>query len=157
MTENDGIFLECDEWSSNKEGYLLDTFQNFKTQGSFFERKKSCAPLNLLHFFITVFLMIGLLIKTKLPFYFCLLVTYHFIDPFTPLPCVLGYIFTFHRKLIIRTGGGIESSVCANFQPYLVRETITDRCSPFWPLEYRMRSKMECRQRRIIHCIIRWL
>ena len=135
MTENDGIFLECDEWSSNKEGYLLDTFQNFKTLGSFFERKNSRAPLNLLHFFITVFLMIGLLIKTKLPFYFCLLVTYQFIDPFTPLPHISGPHFTFHHILIILTGGGIESSVSANFQPYQVRETITDRCSPFWPLE----------------------
>ena len=140
-----------------KKDTFLIHFKFLKPKARFLREKKSSAPLNLLHFFITVFLMIGLLIKTKLPFYFCLLVTYHFIDPFTPLPCVLGYIFTFHRKLIILTGGGIESSVCANFQPYLVRETITDRCSPFWPLEYRMRSKMECRQRRIIHCIIRWL
>ena len=140
-----------------KKDTFLIHFKILKPKARFLREKKSRAPLNLLHFFITVFLMIGLLIKTKLPFYFCLLVTYHFIDPFTPLPCVLGYIFTFHRKLIILTGGGIESSVCANFQPYLVRETITDRCSPFWPLEYRMRSKMECRQRRIIHCIIRWL
>ena len=113
-----------------KETFLI-SFKIFKAKARFFEEKKSCQPLNLLHFFITVFLMIGLLIKTKLLFYFRLLVTYQFIDPFTPLRGNSGQRFIFHSLLIILIIDGIVTNISANFEPNQVRGTIINHCCPF--------------------------
>ena len=114
-----------------KKDTFLIHFKILKPKARFLREKKSCAPLNLLHFFITVFLMIGLLIKTKLPFYFCLLVTYQFIDPFTPLRSNSGQCFIFHSLLIIIIIDGIITNISANFEPNQVRGTIINHCCPF--------------------------
>ena len=113
-----------------KKDAFLVYFKIFKSKARF-SRKKSCASLNLLYIFITFFMMMGLPTKTKLLSYFHPLVTYHFIDPLTPLWGKSGQRSIFHSLLIILMIDGMVTNISANFKPNQGKGTIINHCCPF--------------------------